>query len=201
MSNHCSIRHVKIGAFNNTLLFYISFAGYGLFGYFLANTDFSNISDRLKLSKKTVFYISFALFILLFIYSLINITDLSLAHGRLTTFPYFGILTLALSSTAFLSFRYFEEANKDDENSMFMKIKNGKLGIALNSLSKCSFGIYFVHPLIYVFFKDILFASMDIFNRNPIKWSLFLIVLVLFTSWAIILIMSKIPYLDKVSGT
>lgn len=192
---------IKIGAFNNTLLFYISFAGYGLFGYFLANTDFSNISDRLKLSKKTVFYISFALFILLFIYSLINITDLSLAHGRLTTFPYFGILTLALSSTAFLSFRYFEEANKDDENSMFMKIKNGKLGIALNSLSKCSFGIYFVHPLIYVFFKDILFASMDIFNRNPIKWSLFLIVLVLFTSWAIILIMSKIPYLDKVSGT
>ena len=191
---------IKIGAFDNTLLFYISFAGYGLFGYFLANTDLTNIADKLKLSKKTVFLISFALFILLYAYSLVKITNLSLAYNRLTTFPYFGILTLALTSTVFLSFRYFEEAYKDNANSLFMKIKNGKAGMILNSLSKCSFGIYFVHPLVYVFYKDILFASMNILNRSPVKWSLLLIALVLFTSWAIILIMSKIPYLDKVSG-
>lgn len=191
---------IKIGAFNNTTLFYISFAGYGLFGYFLANRDFANIGNVLKISKKAVFLISFASFIILYIYSLIKITDLSLARNTLTTFPYFSILTLALSSTAFLSFRYFEEANKDNDDSLFMKIKNGKLGIILNSLSKCSFGIYFVHPIIYIFLKDILFASMNIFNRNPIKWSLLLIVLVLFASWGIIWIMSKIPYLEKVSG-
>ena len=191
---------IKIGAFDNTILFYISFAGYGLFGYFLANADFTNIFNKFKLSKKTVFLISFALFIILYIYSLVKITNLSLAYNRLTTFPYFGILTLALTSTVFLSFRYFEEANKDNENSIFMKIKNGRLGMILNSLSKCSFGIYFVHPIIYVIYKDIIFASMNILNRNPVKWSLLMIVLVLFTSWAIILIMSRIPYLEKVSG-
>ena len=173
---------IKIGAFDNTLLFYISFAGYGLFGYFLANTDLTNIADKLKLSKKTVFLISFALFILLYAYSLVKITNLSLAYNRLTTFPYFGILTLALTSTVFLSFRYFEEAYKDNANSLFMKIKNGKAGMILNSLSKCSFGIYFVHPLVYVFYKDILFASMNILNRSPVKWSLLLISLITTTT-------------------
>ena len=139
------------------------------------------------------------LFVILFIYSVIKITNLSLISNKLTTFPYFSILTLLLASSIFLSFRYFEEAD-EGEKSIFLKIKNGKLGEIVNSLSRCSFGIYFIHPLIYIFYKDILFGSMNIFNRSPIKWSLLLIVLVLFTSWAIILIMSRIPYLEKVSG-
>lgn len=187
---------VKIGAFNNTILFYISFSGYGILGYYLANRDFS-FSNRFNKKIMSIGFLT--LFVILFIYSVIKITNLSLISNKLTTFPYFSILTLLLASSIFLSFRYFEEAD-EGEKSIFLKIKNGKLGEIVNSLSRCSFGIYFIHPLIYIFYKDILFGSMNIFNRSPIKWSLLLIVLVLFTSWAIILIMSRIPYLEKVSG-
>ena len=190
---------INLSPYKSFVYYYISFAGYGILGYYLAKTDFTNIG-KLKLSSKTVLLVSSVLFILSFIYFLIDLTNLSIASNEISGVNYFTFITLLLSSSIFLSFRYFEEANEDDEDSLFMKIKNGKLGILINSISKCSFGIYFVHPLVYIFYKDIVFGSIDILKHNPIKWSSLMIVLVLFTSWGIIWIMSKIPYLEKVSG-
>lgn len=191
---------IRIGPFKHTLLYYISFAGYGILGYFLAKTDFTNIMKNRKISKRTIFAVSSILFAITYIYFLVTITNLSVASNHFETMTYFGIVTLLLSSSIFLSFRYFEEANEDYEDSIFMKIKKGKAGAFINSLSKCSFGIYFIHPLVFICYKDILFGSINILKHDPIKWSSLLIVLVLFTSWAIIWAMSKIPYLEKVSG-
>ena len=190
---------ITLSPYTTFVYYYISFAGYGILGYYLAKTDFTNIG-KVKLSKKTVFLITSVLFILSFIYLLVHITNLSIASNKISAVNYFTFITLLLSSSLFLSFRYYEEANEDDEDSLFMKIKNGKLGIMINSLSKCSFGIYFIHPLVYIFYKDVVFGSINILKHNPIKWSSLMIVLVLFTSWGIIWIMSKIPYLEKVSG-
>lgn len=190
---------VPLSPYGDFVYYYISFAGYGILGYYLAKTDFQNIG-KLKLSKQTLCLVSSVLFILSYIYFLIHLTDLSIASNKISGINYFTFITLLLSSSIFLSFRYFEEANEDNEDSIFMKIKNGKLGMLINSLSKCSFGIYFVHPLVYIFYHDIIFGSIDMVKHNPIKWSSLMIVLVLFTSWGIIWIMSKIPYIEKVSG-
>ncbi|WP_295616988.1 acyltransferase [uncultured Methanobrevibacter sp.] len=188
---------IKLSPYKNFIPYYISFAGYGILGYYLAKTDFSN---KLKLSNKALFIISTALFAVLYIYFLVYATGLCAEANKFVSVNYFGILTLLMSSSIFLSFRYFEESYNENENSLFMKIRNGKLGELINSLSRCSFGIYFIHPLVYMFYKDIIFHSIDIANHNPIKWSSLLIVLVIFTSWGIIWIMSKIPYVEKVSG-
>lgn len=191
---------ISLGAYKNFLPYYISFTGYGILGYNLAKTDFTNIRNKWKLSKKTVFLLSSALFVFSYIYFLIYITDLSIGLNKVSGINYFTILTVIISSSIFLSLRYFEESYESNEDSIFMKIKNGKTGALINSLSRCSFGIYFIHPLVFIFYNDILFKSFDIIKLNPIKWSSILIILVLFTSWGIILIMSKIPYLEKVSG-
>lgn len=191
---------LTLSPYTTFVYYYLSFVGYGILGYFLATVDFTNIGNKLKLSKKTVLLLSSILFILTFIYFLVHITNLSIASNKLSAVNYFTFKTLVLSSSLFLAFRYFEESYEDDEDSIFMKIKNGKLGAMINSLSKCSFGIYFVHPLVYVFYKDIVFGSINILKHNPVKWSSLMMVLVLFTSWAIIWAMSKIPYVEKVSG-
>ena len=116
---------IKIGPYNETILYYTSFVGYGILGYFLAKTDFTKLSKKFKPSKKFIFIFSFASFVLLYIYFLVNITNLSVISNHFESITYFGILTVLLSSSIFLSFRYFEEANENDEYSIFTKIKNG----------------------------------------------------------------------------
>lgn len=191
---------IKLSPFTNTFNYYISFTGYALLGYFLAKRDFTKYNKYLKNNAKNMAIIFAIGFISSYVYYLIKIINLSSISNNLESISYFGILTIILSSSLFLLFRYMEETNKDNGKSILMKIKNSKLNIFINSLSKCSFGIYFIHPLVFIFYSEIFLGSMNILEHNPIKSSLLLIVLVLLTSWFIIWVLGKIPYVKKVSG-
>lgn len=85
---------IKIGPYNETILYYTSFVGYGILGYFLAKTDFTKLSKKFKPSKKFIFIFSFASFVLLYIYFLVNITNLSVISNHFESITYFGILTV-----------------------------------------------------------------------------------------------------------
>lgn len=192
---------IPLSPFKNTILYYLSFTGYGLVGYYLANRDFTNIFGKIRTGKKTIIACSLILFLILYGTYILIQYPVKLSFGIHFTYgTYFNILTVILSSSVFLFFRYIEENYENKEGSLFIKIRDGKAGQVINSLSFCSFGIYFVHPIVYIFYRFVVFGSVDIVKHNPIKWSSLLIVLVLFTSWGIIWIMSKIPYVEKVSG-
>ena len=69
----------------------------------------------------------------------------------------------------------------------------------INSISKCSYGIYFTHYLILKYIQKVLYNRIG-FYSNPLFWYLIFLNLVFFSSWLLILFLSKIPYVKKISG-
>lgn len=179
-----------------TLLYYISYAGYGILGYYLAKTDFT----KLGISEKTILISSLILSILFYgilIFETITLTNQ--AHHRITI-NFFNIINLILAVNVFLFFRYFEEYNGKITSSIYNKIRYGLCGKLISSLSKCSFGIYLNHVIILNFITIYLFNSIKLSEHSPIKWIPFLIISILIISWIITWTMSKVPHLNKVSG-
>lgn len=177
-----------------TLLYYITYVGYGILGYYLAKTDFT----KFGISKKTILILSLILTILFYGLLIFETISLTIQTNHRTTVNFFNIINLILAVSAFLFFRHFEEYNGKIISSIYNKIRYGVCGKLINSLSKCSFGIYLNHVIILNILKGYVFISVKIIN-SP-KGIPLLIILILIVSWILTWSMSKIPYLNKVSG-
>ncbi|MCQ2738143.1 MAG: acyltransferase family protein [archaeon] len=186
---------------HHTFIYYLSFTGYGVLGYYLAKTDFTNtkFGKAIHINDKKILIASFILSILFYIILLLDVIILSNDAGKYTSLSHFNIIKLILATNIFLFFRYFEEYDGKIIKSNYNKIKEGLLGKLINSLSKYSFGIYLSHMLVLKFYL-IYVLQINLRNHNPIKWVPFLLIITLITSWIIIWAMSKVPYLNKVSG-
>lgn len=178
-----------------TLLYYITFVGYGVLGYYLAKTDFT----KFRISEKTILILSLILSILFYGLLIFKTMTLTIQAQHPSTVDFFDIINLILAVNGFLFFRYFEEYKGKITSSIYNKIRYGFCGKLISSLSKCSFGIYLNHIIILNIIKILVFDSA-LANHNPIKCIPFLIIVVLIISWIITLVMSKIPYIKKVSG-
>ena len=182
----------------NKLVHYSQFIGYALLGYYLANTDFTKgkIANFLKLTPLKLGILSLILFIglyLTYISGIIIPTSVSL-HEHFST-SHFYILLIILNSSLFLSFRYLSESN----NGFIKKIESGKSAKLITSISRHSFGIYFIHMLIIYLINII--TKYQLFTKNPMKVIPLLIVVVFLSSWFIIWCIDKIPYANKCLGT
>ncbi len=184
-------------------IYYLSFVGYALIGYKLTKTDFTNlkISKMLDISEKTILIGTFILSILFYLILLYFKKLFTGIEGSFATISYFNILNVLLSSCIFLFFRYFEEYDGNKVQLIYTKIKDGIFGMFINSISKCSFGIYLSHKLIRNFILIFIYGAVKLSHANPFKWISFLMLLVFITSWILVWIMSKLPYLNKVSGS
>lgn len=191
---------------SSKLLYYLSFVGYGLLGYKLRVTDFpkSKIANLLRINKKRILIGSLIIGIILFLTIAYIQKSNALTTNRYAAISYFHIITVSLTSCIFLFFRYFEEYDGNIVKSIYIKIKEGIIGNLINSLSKCSYGIYLCHYIFIDFFILYLFAFLGfekIHLHNPIKWIPFITFMVLVSSWMLIYLMSKVSYLKKVSGS
>ncbi|MDO5849819.1 MAG: acyltransferase family protein [Methanobacteriaceae archaeon] len=187
----------------HTFIYYLSFTGYAVLGYYLAKTDFTTtkFGKRFCINEKKILIASFILSILFYIIVLLDIIILTNNAGKYTSLSHFNIIKLILVTNIFLFFRYFEEYDGKTIKSTYNKIKEGIIGKLINSLSKYSFGIYLSHILVLKFYLIYVFNNINLGNHNPIKWVPFLLIITLVTSWILVWAMSKVPYLEKVSGT
>ena len=185
-----------------TFIYYLSFTGYGILGYYLAKTDFTTtrFGKTLNITEKKILIASFILSILFYIILILNTITLTNNAGKYVTLSHFNIIKLILATNIFLFFRYFEEYDGKIIKSSYNKIKNGLSGRLINSLSKYSFGIYLSHMLIKNFYLIYVFNNINLRNHNPIKWIPFTLIITLITSWILIWAMKKVPYIEKVSG-
>jgi Acyltransferase family. len=99
--------------------------------------------------------------------------------------------------STFLFARYFS-LSSGFLKRIFDGIETSKLGSAINSISKTSYGIYLCHVMIIILLQHFLKPYSAQFG-NMIYFNLILI-LTIIIPWAIIVILSRIPYLKKVSG-
>ena len=79
-----------------------------------------------------------------------------------------------------------------DELNLFSRVKDNFIGKAIISLSLCSYGMYFSHVLVV----------KELSYHNPGSNLLFpaMFAAIVFLSWLLPYVLSKIPYLKTVSG-
>lgn len=178
--------------YSSILTYYISFIPYTIIGYFLAN---KNILES-KISTNKLVLATLILSVGLYCsYVFGYVVPESLQNNSLTTLPYFNVLILAMSSCIFLMFKYLSRTE-------FMTgLENGKMGNAIMTLSKYSYGIYLAHYLVLFFIRRIMVKFIDISTLNSIIWIPIFVALTLTVSFVALYILDKIPYLERIAGT
>lgn len=68
------------------------------------------------------------------------------------------------------------------------------------SISKCSFGIYFIHYLILKYIQSNYLKPIKFYN-HPIFWTPLLLIIIFLSSWGVIYVLSKIPIIKVLSGS
>lgn len=179
---------------NVELRYFAGFMGYMVLGWYLSNKKFKSISDRSMMICGIIMFLISSAVALHFVFNSIKIGS-----------PYkLSILPMLQATGIYLAIKYAADYSEKNQDSRSMRIysffKDTSLGKGIFSLSVCSYGIFLVHKFpIWIF--EIIDKTLHIYSRNPFKWEPLMFIIVLLFSWGLILVLSKIPYLNKISAT
>ncbi|WP_407424348.1 acyltransferase [Methanobrevibacter sp.] len=154
---------------------FADYIGYPLLGYWLANKEF-NLSD-----KKICILGLITLLISLSVFVFCHYNKINLISNIYQNIP-----IIFMGTGLFIFVMYLDKLNK------FNSVKDNFIGKAIISLSVCSYGMYFSHVIVV----------KALSYHNPGSNILFplMFVLIVFLSWLMPYIFSKIPYVKKVCG-
>lgn len=169
---------------NLELTFFAGFLGYSVAGYYLANKDF-------KINKLALTIIGIAMFVVFTVLNMYRVYN-----GTTFTQQYLTVYVSLASIGVFIAFRSFSEYCDQFKSTSLSriheKLKNNKFGVAIFTVSICSYGMYFANSIIRIIINPMHIHSLKLF---PV---LYLIMAV--GSFAIVFAMSKVPVLKKFSG-
>ncbi|MBQ2961960.1 acyltransferase [Methanobrevibacter sp.] len=173
------------------LTYYISFLAYIIIGYFLAKCDFL----EKRIDKKYLIAITALLFIGSYLwYIFCFVVPRSHMVHQFVRLSYFNLLILFMSANLFLLFKYISKTKS------FSDMESNRLGNALTTISNYSYGIYLIHYLILYCIKINLIKIINFTQGSSLIWIPVLVILTTAISLIILIILDKIPYLDKVTG-
>ncbi|MCQ2964794.1 MAG: acyltransferase [archaeon] len=176
--------------YNFKVIFYFfPVLGYFIIGSYIQNKEFN-------MSKNKLFLLGIVLFIIGIIGHFLLIYFKGLGGIYLMPVDFFNIFVISETIGVFLAFKY---ADFKMISESIKPLRERKLGKLIVLFSSCSFGIYFSHYLIMqILFKGYLHPLVR--NRILIYYPISCIIILL-GSWALVLIMSKIPILKIGSGS
>lgn len=182
---------LNLGILPNTkplnYIFYFSFA---IIGYYLSNIDFS----RLKMFDSNRLAIVFLLMFLL-LYSAeiyINATT-SISLNDFSSISQFSILNVCAVGAVFLFFRFLSEKSND-----FKRLRETYFGKIILSVSICSYGIYLSHIIVKLTLEYFLNPLSKSLNMSIYITSI--LILTFLISWILILTLSRMPVINRISG-
>ncbi|MDO5859353.1 acyltransferase [Methanobrevibacter sp.] len=168
-------------------LYYFIFA---VMGYYLSGCDLNN-NKYVNLSYNKLLALFLIIAIAFYSAEILLLTSHSLSIKSYGSISQFNILNIIAVLSTFLAFRCFSESD-----GIINKLESSKLGKAIFSVSVCSYGIYLSHMIVkYGFY--ILLAPL---KSQKFVYTSLTLVLTLVCSWALILILSKIPVLKRLCG-
>ena len=158
---------------NFNLDMFAGYIGYPVLGYYLANKEFKLNDKILCILGLIMLIISLAVFVYLH-------------YTKLGIIGYESLPNMFMGVGLFLFIMCLDRLNK------FNRIKDNFIGKAITSLSLCSYGMYFSHVIVV----------KELSYHNPGSNLLFpvMFVLVVFLSWLLPYVLSKIPYVKTFSG-
>lgn len=176
--------YFKFASFIDLRLFIYPF-GFLVLGYYLSNHEFKNRNAVIILSiiiflVTTVIKVRFDIFPMELTHLIVDNASL----GQLS-FIDVSILQILQASSVFLLIRYIS-----DYLSVFKKF--------CISISRASYGMYLSHIPVYLF----LFHYLQIPKTGTGAFLTIILgsLIIFFISWILVLILSKIPYIKKLSG-
>lgn len=190
----------KMYPFHNLELSYFAgFVGYLILGYYLTAKDF-------KLSDKKMLYVGLILFI---VFTAINI-HFTLTHGKIGSvgnnldyYKYKTIVVVFQSAGLFMAIENFAKYYSNHKNTFGNKVysffKDTAMSKIILSISVCSYGMFLIHYFIVYGLKWIDKNMFPVYSSS-VKCLPVTLIFVVFTSWLIIYVLSKIPYLREISG-
>lgn len=156
-----------------------------LFNVYLMDVFLGYILSNVPISRKwRIIIYSFG--ILAFVLQFACVLAESFKNGKmsdpLSPYEYFPVTVVAVA--VFVFFRYLPLQKLE---------KSKKASTAISKIASCSFGIYFMHVLIYRWILELDFVDVDQFIwRFPVRFAVYFICL------AITAILKKIPVLKKI---
>lgn len=168
---------------------YILYSVFAVIGYYLSNIDFSNNN---KISSKHLYVIFLFIFVISYILQFSVNASTSLNLNQFFAVSQFSWINLISTISFFLFLRYLSESyDINNYNTNISKI--------IFSISVCSYGIYLSHIVIMHIILNFILCHVK--NYLPISiFSSLTLALTFLCSWILILILSKIPYIKKISG-
>ena len=152
---------------------FAGYIGYPVLGYWISNKDFKINDKKLCITGLLIFLISLAVFV----YA---------GYAKFSLAQYQNLPNMLEGAGLFIFIMCLDRLNKFDS------IKENFIGKAILSLSLCSYGMYFSHTIVV----------KELYYHNPGSNLLFLVmfVLIVFLSWLLPYVLSKIPYVKTFSG-
>ena len=160
---------------NFDLSYFAGYVGYPVLGYYLANKEFKISDFKVCLLGLITLIASLSVFVYL-----------NYFNSPYISMIYQNVPIIFMGTGLFLFVKYLDKLNK------FNSIKDNFIGKAIISLSVCSYGMYFSHVLVVKFLS----------YYNPHSHLMFpvMFVLIIFLSWLLPYVLSKIPYVKTFSG-
>ena len=152
---------------------FAGYIGYPVLGYWIANKDFKVNDKKLCITGLLIFLISLSVFV----YA---------GYAKFSLSQYQNLPNMLEAVGLFIFIMCLDRLNR------FESIKEGFIGNAILSLSICSYGMYFSHTIVV----------KALSYHNPGSNLLFplMFVLIVFLSWLLPYVLSKIPYIKTLSG-
>ena len=152
---------------------FAGYIGYPVLGYWISNKKFKINDKKICITGLLIFLISLAVFV----YA--GYTKFSLAQ-------YQNLPNMLEAVGLFIFIMCLDRLNKFDS------IKENFIGKAILSLSVCSYGMYFSHTIVV---KAISYHNPGSNLMFPVMF-----VLIVFLSWLLPYVLSKIPFVKTISG-
>lgn len=160
---------------NLDLSYFAGYVGYPVLGYYLENKKFKLNNEKICIIGVITLLISLSCFVYL------NYINSTAIHSIYQNIP---IVFMGLG--LFIFIKYADKLNK------FKAIKDNYIGKAIISLSICSYGMYFSHVIVTKF--------LSYYNPHSNLMFPLMFIMIIFLSWLMPYILSKIPYVRLFSG-
>lgn len=191
----------KITHFINLNLF-VSPIAYLVLGYYLSSHEF-------KMSNKKIATLSLLVFIVVSfikvlaengLFSMSYINGYAFASSDVvTSYLDLGFSAIVQTSALFLFFRYLYEV----KDGFYVKVRNifenNIIKRAYTSISKASYGMYLFHRTLMVPL-EIVAAGWVLTGSGVCVTIVILILALVISSWAVVLIINRIPFIKRFSG-
>ncbi len=181
------------------LTLFLSPLGYLVLGYYLSRKEFNLSPNQIITISIILFILSTTVKICAHLEWIPEVDDfVANTSPILSSWLDVGIFEIIQASAIFLIGKYIYESSKGLYSSIKRLLQKRLISQFILSVSRASYGMYLINLIPTVMFYNL--QEYDFTGTQIVLIIILLSIVTFFTSWFVIVLLSKIPYINKLSG-